>query len=271
MNRIQILNGMFDRAGLGLEIGPSFNPIVPKASGARIETLDHTDQAGLIAKYRTHGNINVSRIEPVDYVSDGRPMTEVIGATARYDYIIASHVIEHTPNLLGFLKDCEQLLGADGVLVLAVPDKRYCFDVFQPLTSTGAVLQADREQRTRHPPGTVFDYLAYAAKRDESISWGRGGEGKLSFAHDLLDAGRYFANAVGSGSYVDCHAWRFTPSSFRLILQDLAEVGMTSLLERSFHDTIGSEFFIAMSRNGPGCPLNRLALAQSVLAEVRDS
>jgi hypothetical protein len=271
MDRRKILYGMFDRSRLGLEIGPSFNPIVPKSSGARIETLDHTDQAGLIAKYSTHSHIDVSRIEPVDYVSDGRPMAQVIGATARYDYIIASHVIEHTPNLLGFLKDCEQLLAPDGVLVLAVPDKRYCFDVFQPLTSTGAILQAYREKRTRHPPGVVFDQYAYAAKRDGRISWGLGGTGELSFVHDLIAAGRFFGNAVDEGPYVDCHVWRFTPSSFRLILQDLAELGMISLLEQAFHGTLGSEFFAALSRKGSGCPIGRLALAEKVLAEMRES
>jgi len=35
MDRVAILDRMFNRAGFGLEIGPSFNPVVPKASGAR--------------------------------------------------------------------------------------------------------------------------------------------------------------------------------------------------------------------------------------------
>ena len=61
MDRVAILDRMFNRAGFGLEIGPSFNPVVPKASGARVETLDHTDQSGLIEKYRTHADIDVSR------------------------------------------------------------------------------------------------------------------------------------------------------------------------------------------------------------------
>ena len=40
MDRVQILTSMFDPSGFGLEIGPSYNPLVPKSSGARIETID---------------------------------------------------------------------------------------------------------------------------------------------------------------------------------------------------------------------------------------
>jgi hypothetical protein len=51
--------------------------------------------------------------------------------------------------MLGFLKDCETLLKQGGILVLAVPDKRRCFDLLQPLTSTGMILQAHAERRVR--------------------------------------------------------------------------------------------------------------------------
>ena len=52
MDRFTIMSAMFDRSGVGLEIGPSYNPFVPKSSGARIDTVDYTDQAGLIERYR---------------------------------------------------------------------------------------------------------------------------------------------------------------------------------------------------------------------------
>ena len=31
MDRVQIISSMFDRDGFGLEIGPSYNPFVPKS------------------------------------------------------------------------------------------------------------------------------------------------------------------------------------------------------------------------------------------------
>ena len=268
MDRTTILTSMFDRNGIGLEIGPSYNPLVPKASGARIETIDHTDQAGLVEKYRNHPAVDVSRIEPVDYVSDGRPMIEVIGHRARYDYVVASHVIEHTPNMLGFLNDCAELLKPDGRLVLAVPDKRYCFDYFRPVSSTGDILQAYREKRTRHTAGALFDHIAYVTQRGGNITWAHNDRTSFAFCHTLEEAKNFFQTYDPTDSYVDCHAWQFTPSSFRLILHDLAAMGVVNLREREFHDTLGFEFFICLTAGESYASLDRLELAEAAQLEA---
>lgn len=267
MNRVQILTSMFDPGGFGLEIGPSYNPLVPKSSGARIETIDHADQAGLVRKYRDDPSVDVSRIEPVDYVSDGRPMVEVIGQEGRYDYILASHVIEHTPNMLGFLNDCATLLKDNGTLVLAVPDKRYCFDYFRPTTSTGDIIQAFREKRTRHTAGALFDHFAYVTRRGDAIVWLPRSEAPFDFIHDTAQAADIIGRIDHNEEYIDCHAWQFTASSFRLILSDLHSIGLLSLREQEFHETGEFEFYAALSKNGPGCPLNRLALAEKAQVE----
>jgi SAM-dependent methyltransferase len=163
--------GLVNLDGIGLEVGPSYNPIVSKAWTHRIETLDYVDAAGLREKYKDDPSVDISRIEPVDFVSDGRPMVEIIGKRGCYDYILASHVIEHTPDMLGFLKDCEALLKPTGILVLAVPDKRRCFDVFQPLSSTGQVLQAHAQGLRRPSIGSIFDMHAYRGERNGVIAW----------------------------------------------------------------------------------------------------
>ena len=194
MDRVQILSSMFDRDGFGLEIGPSYNPFVPKSSGAKIDTVDYTDQNGLINRYRNEPNVDLSRIEPVDYISDGRPLSKIIPHRKHYSYIIASHVIEHVPNLLEFLRDCSLLLTDHGVIALAVPDRRYCFDLFRPATSTGAILQAFYENRTRHPVGTLFDEVAYASRCGEQIAWSEQDTDPLTFLHTLEQAANNFTN-----------------------------------------------------------------------------
>jgi SAM-dependent methyltransferase len=267
----KLLLSLLDLSGVGLEIGPGFDPLVPKSSGRRVETVDHASAAELREKYRNVANVDISRIEEVDYVSDGRPLGELINKPGHYDYIIASHVIEHTPDMLGFLKDCQTLLKEDGVLVLAVPDKRRCFDVFQPLTSTGMVLQAHLERRTRHTPGLMFDFIAYYGLRDGKSGWGFGADGPLAFAHDLFFARYGFEQAISSATYVDAHAWRFTPSSFRLVVNDLHECGHLGLRERFFSESDTFEFYVSLSRRGPGCPFDRLTLARMTLVEQQDT
>jgi len=190
-----------------------------------------------------------------------------IGEPTRYDYIIASHVIEHVPDLLGFLKDCERLLNLDGRLSLAVPDKRYCFDLFQGLTTSGQVLQAHYDGAHRPNPAALFDYIANYARRGDRLAWDCDDSTEPRLAHDLMTAKRFFDQGRLAEEYIDAHVWRFVPSSFRLIVDDLNALGETSLREMSFTAPGGFEFFVTLSRKASGCGLDRLALAKQAVIE----
>jgi SAM-dependent methyltransferase len=266
--RTDLLRSMLPLSGRGLEIGPGYNPLLPKGEGFRIETADYTDAEGLRAKYRGNPHVNLSRIEPVDHVlQEGRPLAEVVGRPGAFDFIIASHVIEHTPDILGFLVSCETLLTPRGVLLLAVPDKRHCFDVLLPLASTGMVLQAHLDRRTRPAPGSVFDDVAYSAVRDGAIGWALGDARPLRFFSSLQAATEVYDSARFARQYHDVHVWRFVPSSFRLIVNDLFATGKLRLREDRFHDSVGNEFYMTMSVAAAGCPVDRLTLAKRALQE----
>jgi hypothetical protein len=192
-----------------------------------------------------------------------------IGKPGRYRYIVASHVIEHTTDLLGFLRDCEQLLEPDGVLALAVPDKRFSFDALRPLSSTGDVIQAHLEGRTRHSPGQIFDEVAYNALRKGALAWNPDDSRPLAFFNPLEKARAILEHVRRSTDFIDIHAWQFTPSSFRLIVNDLHGIGFLGLRELSFLDDCGGEFMVSLSTSGTGPTADRLALAQRVIAEQR--
>lgn len=268
MTREDIVRSMFRAEGFGLEIGPSYNPLLPKAQGFNVEILDYASQADLVEKYRNEGAVDTARIEPVDHVCDGRSYVETIGAKARYDFIVASHVIEHSADLIGFLRDCEELLKPDGVLVLAIPDKRYCFDVLRPVSTTGAALQAHQERRTRHAPGLVFDHLANAASRAGEVNWRETNRQPLRLDNSVAEARRHYEAARTGAGYVDTHGWCFTPSSFRLLLGDFNGLGLLGLREQSIRTTNWFEFFVVLARNGAGCPLSRLELLVAIEAEL---
>src|SRR5215469_16435594 len=259
--RIKFLQSLVNVGGFGLEIGPSYNPVVTKASGARVDILDHASTEQIRAKYRGVPTVDANRIEEVDFVMDGRSMREVVGKHAAYDYIIASHVIEHMPDMVSFLQDCEWLLKPNGRLLLAVPDKRRCFDVYRPTSSTGDVLQAFLERRKRHTPGKGFDHVSSIASLTP--------EGERVLAHSLTDAYSLFTAMQSSNDYHDVHAWQYTPSSFRLILQDLNALGVLELREAEFHDTVGLEFYSVLSRVGAGSQLPRPELLERSLDELR--
>lgn len=270
MNRIEKTLSQVNQKGYGLEIGPSHNPIASKRAGFNVEILDHASAEELREKYRAHP-VNIDNIEEVDHVWRGEPLDQLIGKSAAYDYIIASHVIEHVTDLVAFLQQCENLLNADGVLSLVIPDKRYCFDYFRWPSSTGDALQAYIERRTRHAPGTVFDHFSNAAKMGDMPAWAPQMRGKMSFIHSAEEARSAWMQAQKNGEYIDTHSWRFTPSSFRLILHDLQELQIINLVEIGGFDTEGCEFFITLAkRQENALKYDRLQLAQSMVREIAD-
>lgn len=70
----------------------------------------------MITKYKDH-HVNLNNIEEVDFVWRDENYSELTGKSKYYDWIIASHVIEHTPDLIGFLNDCDAILKDEGVIL----------------------------------------------------------------------------------------------------------------------------------------------------------
>ena len=252
MDSLDLLRSMLGSPGPGLEIGPLHRAVAPKRDGYQVEILDHASAEELRQKYRDDPTVPVDRIEQVDYVSDGRPMVEVIGGGGRYEWVIASHVIEHTPDMIGFLRDCAALLRPGGRLVLAIPDRRFCFDALRPVSSLGPILQAHREARTRHAEASLFDCVSEFCRRDDAAAWGEGHPGMLRRVGSTADALRTVDEASRSAAYTDTHAWVFTPNSFRLIIETLHEAGLVPLREADHRPTIGCEFFMVLSPDGAG-------------------
>jgi SAM-dependent methyltransferase len=255
------------RQGFGLEIGPSHNPVAPKKEGYRVHIMDHLSRDGLVEKYKEHG-VQLDNIEEVDFVWSGQPFRELTGGEHQYDWIIASHVIEHAPDLIGFLNECESILKPDGVLSLAVPDKRYCFDRFRPVSGLGKVIDAHLAKDTVHTPGNVAEYFMNVVAKDGNIAWSGDGPGDYRFLHGLNDATWGMQVVREQKAYLDIHAWCFVPSSFRLLVQDLRALGLIQLQELSFRDSVGHEFFVTMSAEPSSQPTPRWTLVQAATADL---
>lgn len=265
MNRKDILLNSLALSELGLELGPSHSPIAPKRDGFRVHVIDHLSQEGLREKYAPHG-VDLELIEEVDFVWDGRTYAELIGQRRLYGWILASHVIEHTPDLVGFLRQCDEILKEDGVLSLAVPDKRNCFDYFRPISSLASVIDASLSPSPVHSPGSVADYFLNVSTKAGLIAWEPRREGGRALVHSLDDAKRGMETAL-AGTYLDIHRWCFVPSSFRLMMRDLYDLGLTSLREISFHPGEGIEFYMQLGRAGRGYEEDRLTCLQRIIAE----
>jgi len=144
MDRRETVLSSIDRDGIGLEIGPSHAPIAAKKDGFNVEVIDHANAEDLIEKY-AGDRVDVNSIEEVDYIWHGESYAELTGKKSHYDWVIASHVIEHTPDIVSFLLNCNEVLKDDGMLSLAIPDYRYIFDQYRAPTGLAKVLEAFHE------------------------------------------------------------------------------------------------------------------------------
>lgn len=264
--RLELITRDLDMSGLGLEIGPSHNPLLRKAEGYDVRIADHLDRAGLIAKY--DGVRPTERIEDVDYVLAPGRLTDSIPDT--FDYVLASHVAEHTVCLVSFLRDCEALLRPGGRVSLALPDKRFCFDRMRERTSLGRVIDTFRAAPSVHTYGSVIEHNLNMVTKDGAVAWFDGAPGALHFRLPLHIV-RERASHAESGEYVDTHNWVLTPHHFRLLVLDLFTLGLTGLRELSFHDTVDHEFFITLAVDAPGPCLSRAELASRSAAELLDA
>jgi predicted SAM-dependent methyltransferase len=248
--RAEILLASVPKHSRIIEIGPSFNPIAPKSQGWNSTTLDHLTQEGLVTKYKAHPVVDVSKIEEVDFVWTGGKLTDAVPQEQHgsFDVFLASHVIEHTPDFIGFLDAAATLLKQDGVTILAVPDKRYCFDYFQQITTTGQVLDAHLNNRWRHTGALAFDHFAYAVTDGGVESWVQRTSQGLQLIHRLEDSYHKYRIFEDSPIYEDMHAWHFVPASFELLLLELARLGEIDWRVECVRPTAGWEFFAWLRR-----------------------
>jgi len=261
-----------------LEVGPSYAPVVTRAEGWDAFALDHSTQAELQQKYANEPGVDASRIQHVDFVWRDGPLETAFPpeALGTFDACIGSHMIEHMPDLVAFFRSMERILAPGGVVSLIVPDKRFCFDFFQPLTLTGDVLEAHRTGRTRHARSAEFNASAYMVSAAGEICWSQRATGLLAFRDGDLQAARdKLMDDANRADYRDVHGWYFTYSSFRLIMLELAEMGLLDFHEVESFPTENCEFFITLARGRVTREAEtvrrlRMELLTNVLMEMRD-
>jgi hypothetical protein len=125
--------------GKGLEFGPLNKPLVLKNEGD-IRYVDAKTTEELRGWLPSSGSYESEDYVQIDYVWDGGDFRKVVGPDILFDYAIGSHVIEHVPNMIGWVNDIASVLADDGILSLAIPNKRYSLDVQRQETGCAQII-----------------------------------------------------------------------------------------------------------------------------------
>jgi hypothetical protein len=244
--RDRIVAPIGDTSRPGLEIGALHHPITDRRT-ANVLYVDHADTVSLHEKYKDDDD--VGQMVDIDVVWGDAQLSDAMGERAPVDWAIASHVIEHVPNLVGWLDQLAAVMRDGAVLSLAIPDKRYCFDIHRRETDPAEVVGAWLAGNTRPSLGTVYEFYARITAVDAGQAWA--GAYTVVPVDDDVDRGIEWARkAASTDEYFDVHCWTFTPASFVATLRTLYRIGLTSFRVKEFAPTIPNEleFFCALER-----------------------
>ncbi len=250
--RARLLNALDTGGGHGLEIGPLYKPVALKDE-CDVSYVDIHFAKGLREYYATHPGTPIDEILEVDFaLIEGevtRSLAQATAPAAPFDWVVASHVIEHVPDLIGWLNDVAEVLVDGGKLSLAVPDRRYCFDARRPPTTVGQMLLAHHNRDARPSVRAVFDHYHAAVRVTPTEAWEEH-PGPETTIFPLEMARDMTARSVDEGIYMDCHVWLFTPREFVQQLAVLAQLGHLdfTVAEIITTDVKDMEYFVVLQR-----------------------
>jgi predicted SAM-dependent methyltransferase len=233
----------------GVEFGPLSRPIVRPEEGD-IRYVDHASTANLREKYQVNLGHDPLEFVEVSYVWDHGSLREVIHDGTVFDYALASHVIEHVPNVVGWLNDILSVLRDGGLLGLAIPDKRYTFDRMRQETSPAIFIDHWVRNQKTHSAQQVFDHFSNVVKvGTEEIKLIFDGIDPVTERHHSDDFAMVQVNQAVGGVYLDCHASVFTPESFLRAMRVFISLGLIDADVADFYDTrYYSQEFICILR-----------------------
>jgi SAM-dependent methyltransferase len=227
-----------------LEIGPFANPLT---RGKGVKYFDIMDRKSLVklAQERGYSTVNIPEI---DFVSENGDLSIVEDKS--FDILVSRHCIEHQPDLVEHLNQASRILKSGGLYLLMIPDKRYCFDHFLTESSIADVVQAHFEKRTSHNLSSLIKRHLLLTHNDYARHWA-GDHGPMPTVRDARAISRVLEEySSASGTYIDVHAWQFTPRSFLSLIEQLHHAELVTLMPRHvFGTTRNSNTFCAVLCN----------------------
>jgi SAM-dependent methyltransferase len=202
--RDRALRDLDVRGGRGLEIGPLYQPMTRKQD-MEVLYVDVQTRERLVEYYSQHPGAPVEDIVEIDFAlidDDGKPQTlaAATAVAAPFDWVLASHVIEHVPDMIGWLADVAAVLADGGMLSLIIPDRRF------------------------------FDHCYDAASVDAGAVWDRTSPVPPPRMHPLAYVREMLEKSKDPDAHIDCHVWIFSAAEF---LEQLATLAELELLEFS--------------------------------------
>ncbi len=216
----------------GLEIGAFDRPFITPREG-QIDYSDYRNTEELKQLAKSAVGHDPKFVVDVTYDLKQISLSDI---PQKYDYIIASHVLEHTPNMIGFLNNIAHLLADNGFAFLMIPDKRYTFDCLKPVTTLGELLENHFNSLDKPSFRQVFNGSYYNRPINASDVWSGKIQDSQSLARVPRDLKEIISKALQSKeSYIDSHCNIFTDVHFEDVISELIQGGLLNFSKAEVH------------------------------------
>ncbi len=222
--------------GKGLEIG-ALNAPFPFQPGVEVLYSD------LLTREQVAEMYPGSRLPDIQSDSESFPTIE----DGAFDFIVANHVLEHVTSPIDALREWQRILRDDGLLMLALPDKRFTFDAPRRRT-TLAHLIADANSKS-DPRERNYAHLLEWAEHVEHLRPGT----------DAFQ--RWVGDQYARGYAVHNHVW-----IARDVLELIAHVRGWSVVAFRNTSALTNEFVLVLRKEREARGV-RLARMRARLAE----
>lgn len=236
--------------GNKLEIGPFNNPILEQSEKNFFSDILTKDEIISQAKLN---RLNTKSVPNIDYITKEKSLEKVVPPNLKFVGVISCQNIEHYPCLISHIKSIEAILEGGGFYFISVPDKRFSSDYFQQESNiidiVSAYVSDDKSLKIKN----IIEGLNFVTHNIPHKHWiGDHGENpyenlnKTSLESMLLD----IKDRQKNNEKLDYHSWRFTPNSFRILINKLNDLEITNLQLKRLYPTIkgSSEFFVILEK-----------------------
>lgn len=216
-----------DLSGEGIEYGPLNRPTLQKKD-CSVRYVDFADRDTLFERYKNNKEFDPHVIPEIDIVTGGKSIDQFVSPNS-LDFIVASHVMEHVPDMVGWLKTNLGLLKPNGRLAVAYPDRGYTFDIKRRPAEMSEIIAAHMEKRERPSFAQICDhFFNYADPQVAADIWA----GKISKENVPLAYDRKSALSIlnslqvryNRNEYIDCHCWVFSADELFHALHEIKEI-----------------------------------------------
>lgn len=262
-NRYDFIN-LIPKNKMILEIGPLCFPSMP-VNCSNVHTLDYFSKEELKENYKNDTNVNINNICDVTYVlknnvkySDKIPKI--------FDYCFSSHNIEHVPCIISFLNNVSSILKDSSYFFLCIPDYRFCFDHFRNPSNIFEVLNSYYNNQDKPCPVSYLESKYFTCHNDSVRHWETMNDStknsfvaineykgflttqKNKIVNEIEDIKNKYSEC--KSKYLDSHCWKFTPFTFRTIIEILYETKYIDFqIERVYKTLKGSnEFYVILKK-----------------------